>query len=236
MNDRDQRRYDRALRVQTFGRENAADFTAGSKAPGHFTAIDALIAQLDRAKAAQRPDRVSKASLLDGLRLDLKNIARTARAIETTEPGFAAVYRLPDDPTEAGLTTLADAVLGRLEDQTADSAAVKTAKGALRARFVAYELPGDFVTDLRADRDAITAANRVNQGENQEGVESTALIGELLGKVNDEVVQLDTIMHNKYARQPEKLRGWQSASRVERAPQREKKPEPPAPTPTLANQ
>jgi hypothetical protein len=230
MNDRDQRRYDRALRVQTFGRENAADFTAGSKAPGHFTAIDALIVQLDRAKAAQRPDRVSKASLLDGLRLDLKNIARTARAIEKTEPGFAAVYRLPDDPTEAGLTTLADAVLGRLEDQPADSAAVKTAKAALRAKFVAYELPGDFVTDLRADRDAITAANRVNQGENQEGVESTALIGELLGKVNDEVVQLDTIMHNKYARQPEKLRAWQSASRVEHAPQREKKAEaPPAP-------
>jgi len=31
-------------------------------------------------------------------------------------------------------------------------------------------------------------------------------------------------MHNKYARHPEKLRAWQSASRVERAPQREKKP------------
>jgi len=29
-------------------------------------------------------------------------------------------------------------------------------------------------------------------------------------------------MYNKYARQPEKLRAWQSASRVERAPQRQK--------------
>jgi hypothetical protein len=65
---------------------------------------------------------------------------------------------------------------------------------------------------------------RVNQGENQEGVESSTLIGELLGKVNAEVVQLDTIRHNKYTWQPEKLRVWQSASRVERAPQREKKP------------
>jgi hypothetical protein len=31
-------------------------------------------------------------------------------------------------------------------------------------------------------------------------------------------------MNNKYARQPEKLRAWLSASRVERAPPREKKP------------
>lgn len=39
------------------------------------------------------------------------------------------------------------------------------------------------------------------------------------------------VMYNKYTRQPEKLRAWQSASHVERVPQREKKPTP-APTPT----
>ena len=60
---------------------------------------------------------------------------------------------------------------------------VATQDPALRAKFVAYELPGDFVADLRSDRNAITNANRVNQGENQEGVESTTLIGELLGNV-----------------------------------------------------
>ena len=31
-------------------------------------------------------------------------------------------------------------------------------------------------------------------------------------------------MHNKYTRVPEKLRAWQSASHIERAPQREKHP------------
>ena len=35
--------------------------------------------------------------------------------------------------------------------------------------------------------------------------------------------QLDVIMHNKYAREPEKLCAGQSASHVERAAQREKK-------------
>lgn len=122
-------------------------------------------------------------------------------------------------------------MLTRLEDQPSDSGAVKTAKAALRARFVAYELPADFVTHLRADRKAVADANRLNQGETQEGVENTKLIGALLGQANDEVTGLDAIMYNKYTRQPEKLRAWQSASHVERTPQREKKPTP-VPTPT----
>ena len=44
-----------------------------------------------------------------------------------------------------------------------------------------------------------------------------------------EVTQLDAIMNNKYARNPEKLRAWESASHIKRAPKRApkraKKPE-----------
>jgi hypothetical protein len=98
-------------------------------------------------------------------------------------------------------------------------------------RPTAYEMPADFVADLRADCEVIREANQHNQGENQEGVENTELIGKILGKAGDEVQEIDAIMNNKYSRQPEELRAWQSASRVERAPQREKKPTPGA-TPT----
>ena len=232
MNDRDQRRNDRATRVQTFGVENDADFAVGGNAKTHFANIDDFLVQLDAAKAGQAPSRVSKQTLLDALGIDLQNIARTARRIEQKENGFAAPYRIPDNTSEAAITTYTDAVLLRLEDQPADAAAVKTAKAALRARFIEYELPADFVTHLRADRDAITQANKSNQGEVLGGVENTGLIGELLGKINDEIGELDAIMYNKYTRQPEKLRAWQSASHVERAPQREKKPPtPPTPPP-----
>ena len=41
-----------------------------------------------------------------------------------------------------------------------------------------------------------------------------------------EVTQLNAIIKNKYARTPDQLRAWQSASHIERAPQREKKPAP----------
>ena len=226
MNDRDIRRYDRGTRVQTFGRQNAGDYAAGSKAKTHFTNVDGLLVQLDDAKAGQAPNRVSKETLLDALSLDLQNISRTARRIETKENGFAAPYRLPDNTSESALTTHADSVLKRLEDQATDSAAVKTAKAALRARFIEYEMLADFVAHLRADRDAITQANQLNQGEVQGGVENTELIGQLLGKLNDEIAEIDAINHNKYARQPEKMRAWLSASHVERAPQREKKAAP----------
>ena len=222
MNDRDIRRQDRATRVQTFGVKNDADFAAGGKAKTHFANIDGFLVDLGEAKAGQTPNRASKSTLLDALGLDLQNIARTARQIEQKENGFAAPYRIPDNTSESAITTHTDALLLRLEDQPADTAAVKTAKAALRARFVEYEMSADFVAHLRADRDAITEANQHNQDENLGGVENTELIGQLLDKINFEIAELDAIMYNKYARQPEKLRAWQSASHVERAPQRAK--------------
>ncbi len=237
MNDRDQRRFDRLTRVQTFGRENAADTTAGSKAETLFASIDRRITALEDAKAGQQPERVSKQTLLDALWLDFKDIARTARSIALTDNGFASPYRLPADFTEKDIATHADALLGHLEDNNkpvaegGDTPEQKAVKAALRARFIAYETVADFVADLRADREALRGANKLNQGENQEGVENTKLISEILESAAQDVQQLDSIMRNRYARRPEKLRAWQTASRVERTPQRAKAPAPTAGSP-----
>ena len=65
----------------------------------------------------------------------------------------------------------------------------------------------DFVPDFASDRAAVTAA-----------------IGRLIRAVMKEVNILDAIMHNTYARNPGKLRAWESASHTERASQREKPP------------
>jgi hypothetical protein len=238
MNDRDQRRYDRLTRIQTFGIANAADYAASTKAKAHFTAITGHITALDDAKAGQLPARASKETLIDALRLDLKNIARTARSIELKENGFAAPYTIPNNPAESAITTHADAVLKLLEDNNApvaqggDTPEQKTAKAALRARFVEYLLPADFVEDLRADRDAISSTNTHNQTETQSGVEDTARIGQILGQATDDVQELDAMFSNLYTRDPAKLHAWQRASRVERAPEREKKPTVPVIPPT----
>jgi hypothetical protein len=46
---------------------------------------------------------------------------------------------------------------------------------------------------------------------------------------------LDAIFHNVYARNAEKLRACLGASHLERTPQREKEPTPPAPPKTPGN-
>ena len=51
-------------------------------------------------------------------------------------------------------------------------------------------------------------------------------MGRLIRAGMAEATQLDAIVNNKYARNPEKLRAWESASHIERAPKREKKPAP----------
>ncbi len=232
MNSRDQLREDRLTRVQTFGRENAADFAEGSKGKALFARIDKHLADLVLAKTGQVPGRASKATILDALWLDYKAIARTSRTIGQTEPaGFTADYAVPDDSTEKEIKTHAEKLLGRLEDQPADTAAQKTAKAAIRSKFIEWDIASDFVADLRADYDALIEANQHNQAENQTGVENTEAIGQILLAAGADVEALDTVIQNKYARVPEKLHVWQTASRIHRAPSK-KKPATPTPTPT----
>ncbi|MFZ4766018.1 MAG: hypothetical protein ACOYMN_13795 [Roseimicrobium sp.] len=232
MNDRDQRRYDRALRVQTFGKEHVGDFPPTSIVPGFFASLDKLIEDIIQAKAGQDPNHFSKETLLEALNEDFGNISRTAQAIALVEPGFATPYLVPENPAEGTRLTHADSLLKLLEDndkplaEGGDTPEQKAAKAAIRAKFIAYLMPDDFVEDLRSDTDAIRAVNQQNRGGAQGGVENTTAIGLLLGQCADIVQHLDAAMHNKYARKPERLRAWKSARRVESAPQRKKKDKP----------
>lgn len=198
-------------RVQTFGQTNASDFAADSKATGHFTNTGNIIQQIDAAKALQKGgDATAKEVLLDGLRLDLQNIARTARAIEQDQPGVVAKFRLPDSPSQTALLTAVDAFIVELK------------KPGVTEQFIAHELSAEFVKNLEEDRKAAAAAQDAEESKDAEGVKNTAAIGRLIRDGMKEVNYLDAIVHNKYARNPEKLRAWESASHTERAPQREK--------------
>jgi len=105
-----------------------------------------------------------------------------------------------------------------------DSYITELKKPGVAAQFIAHELDEDFVENLEEDRQAVDTAQDVARTEDNEGVESTATIGRLIRDGQKEVKYLNAIMHNKYSRNPEKLRAWKSASHIERAPQREKPP------------
>lgn len=221
MDDRNIRRFERATRVKTFGQNYSGDFILGSKATTLFQELDPLVAQLTAASVGQLRSPVGKPVLIDALSSDFKDIARTSRAILLDEPAFpVADFRHPASSVEADVTTHADSLLKLLEDNTTaggDSPAQLTAKAALRAKFIAYEIASDFVADLRADRDALDACNSDKHTDNLEGVESTSAIETLLSQAQAVITRLDAAVLNKYSRDPDKLAAWKSASRTERA-------------------
>jgi hypothetical protein len=230
MDDQEIRGLDRAERTATFFQENALDFAPGSKASLLATTLGTVIHDLREAGVGQRRAPVGKEARIQALSEDFKDIARTSRSIIIDEPDFpAALYRHPGKYTEEPITTHADALLQLLEDQATDTPEQLAGKAALRAKFIAYEMPADFVEDLRADRDALAACNTGKHSDNQKGVESTAAIDTLLAQAQDIVTRLDAAVRNKYKNNPDKLAAWKSASHLQRPARKPKTPAPVTP-------
>lgn len=235
MNDRETRRYDKFTREAAFGTANAADFPNNSQGKVRFGNLTQVIAGLDDAKAGQQGGgNTAKSVLMDALRLDVLNIRRTAVALGQDEPGLADQLPALPSGSDADLLTIADHYIAELVEKADDDDPTKVAKTALRAKFVALELPADFATHLQDDRQAITDAETEQEGDREDAVASTAAVGRLIKEGMKQSTYLDALVRNKYARDPDKIRAWETASHLERAPQREKKPAPPgsAPPPT----
>ena len=168
-------------------------------------------------------------TLLDSLKVNIQNITRTAAAIDLAEPGFADAFHPPKAYNPAALLTTADAFILKLAVQTGDTTAVKNAKAALVAKFVAHEMKSDFAATLQADRAAIADEQGNMEADHEDGMGNTAVINPLIRKGKNAVATLDAIMHNKYSGQPDKLAAWTGASHVERDPHRKKKTPTPIP-------
>lgn len=225
MNDRQYALYQSFVRILTFAADHTADFAPAS--PG-----GKAITELTRVTTALRPHTdgrpgidasgatTSKEDLVEALREDLKDIARTARAIEAGSPaqsGFAEDYTLPTDRSQRSLIAHARSVL-----------ALVKGNAEIIAQFTAYELPSGFVADLEADLAAFDAATDTQAEDRITGVEDTAAARRLLREGRSAVVQLNASVLNKYRRQPELIAAWKTASRVDRPDSSE-----PSPSPTV---
>jgi hypothetical protein len=232
MNDRALRRYEMFGREIVFGNENTADFAVGSDAKTHFANLAQIVDKLSKAKAGQQPGSATpKSVLVDALRLDVQNIARMARAMDSDTPGFSDKFRSPKTASDQDLMTAADTMIEQLLADPGDSAATQAAKTALMARFVAKEFEANFAQNLADDRAAIDDAHEAIEGGREKSVGNTAAIDKLIADGMKESNYLDAIMHVKYARNSEKMRAWLSASHIERAPKRQKATVPVPPNP-----
>jgi hypothetical protein len=215
MNDKESRIYQKFVRCRDFGNVRAADFAAGSFATQTWTALAAVVAEIDghstdevSARGDARQGTESRAQARAALREDLEAIRRTARVMANDVPGINEKFRVPRSNNDQGLLNAARAFL-------ADATPLKT-------QFIAHEMPVDFLEDLQADIDAMQAAIS-NQSSGVGGhVAAGAALDDAISRGLELVRTLDVIVRNKYANNPAVLAEWTSASHTERGPRRSK--------------
>jgi hypothetical protein len=224
MNEKDYQCCQALKRVSTFATNHAAAFPAGSQAAAGFARVGPLLAEIGdddlTAGVPASPATGSKAARFDEVWEDLKAIAATARTIALDEPGFAAGFLLGESTQQAILATAEDFL-------------EKLATPATVAKFVAYDLPADFVTDLQDDLAAIDGDADDQAEDRQDATGDTARIRALVREGRDLLKRLDTSVRNRFRNDPEVLAEWRTAARIHRAP-RATPAEPPTPAPAPA--
>ncbi len=194
------------------------------------TAKDTVIGSLIRAILAQdagtgdyHGGTTGKSVQRDGLLAVLRGFNKSAGAIATADatPEIMDNFRMPHGTNDTVIAARARAF--------ADAA------GPLKAKFLALEHPADFIEALRQRvADFENADSDQNTGL-QDQVGATASIDDLIDQGLVILKQLDAIMHNKYAGNPEKLAAWLTASNIQRPSANGKQPVPP-PVPAPAQQ
>lgn len=224
MKDTEQRGYEMFVRVRDYVTARNADFPPTSAAGLLVISLREVIAEIE-AKAAEQSSgfsarRVGTASrgvARESLREQMEAISRTADALSLTTPGLEDRFRLPRNNNDQLLINTARAF----------------ARDALpfAAQFIGFGLPETFLADLNeAIEEFEQAINRQNSGRDAH-VAATMAIDEALERGINLVRQLDAIVRNKHRDDPAQLAAWQSASRIERSPQRAQPQTPPPPTP-----
>ena len=216
---------DMFVRVHQHGLVRAAAFPANSRGHELYVAVDtarknmqnhaatqAMHANAAKGKTAQK--RVADKALSDLM----ETMYRTARSTSTLTPEMKEKFRLPSNNDKRTWLAAARAFVMEAEPLSED--------------FVGRGMAPDFVDDLRG---RILAVEQAADGRAQQSgarVAATAGVRQAAEQGLAAVRELDAIVRNVYAGNEAELAAWESASHVERAPQRAQEEEPaPAPAP-----
>ncbi|MFN7930470.1 MAG: hypothetical protein U0Y68_21605 [Blastocatellia bacterium] len=207
MNALENRQWEMFGRVREFGAARVGDFAAGTLGQELFAALAQVMAQLETQATRQTSERneakkstASKAAARASLLASLQALQRTARVLALTQPGLEKSFRLPGRMTDTMLLTTARAM----------AAQAAPLQGAL-AR---HELAADFLTALQAQITAMANTMTDRSEARSAQVTATASIGQTIEQGSRLVQQLEVIMRNKYAQEPQTLAAWETARRV----------------------
>ena len=144
----------------------------------------------------------SKNALLLELTGDLRDIARTARAMDIATPGTAAKFALPASFAAEAVMATARVFLANAQPMQAD--------------FVAYGLPADFFGDLQTDLDHYETAAGTQQSATQGRIGATEELEQEVGNSAKTVDALDAAVRNVFRGNKAKLAEWRHAKTIER--------------------
>jgi hypothetical protein len=218
MEDRHHRRREMFLRLKSFA--NNRPENPATVWPQLVTELDSVNANLAEQIADEQSGHSVKrtgTASRDDAREDLKDlveaIARTARAIDETKPGFAEGYRGPSQLSDRALLDLAIGIARIAPPQKAD--------------FLSHGMPPDFLETLDA-RVARLQQTMTDQSEGKAGVKSAGVeIEDTMDNGMSVRRRMDAVVRNVYRDDAAVLAEWETASHIEQAPRRKAKAEEP---------
>src|SRR5918911_1543535 len=144
MNDKEKRVLDMFRRTRGYGSEHATLTTEGSLSHDLFNTIDSVINELEEhstveweGRGTARQGTVSKAVARAAILEDLGILRRTARTMDSIEPGLEEKFRVPYNGSDEELLIAARAALN--------------AAGPYKAEFLRREVREQLFEDLEAN-------------------------------------------------------------------------------------
>lgn len=166
-----------------FAKANGADIPPTSKGAGYVATLGNIYTQLVNAGATQKPITVSaQNALILALDQKLDNMAATARAYASMEPGFDDLFPRCAHLNPGEVLRTANAYLAKLAPAQNDDAATAAAKAARLQVFVDHGMASTLVADLQQDLKNISTATGTREQSREQGVLSTEQISQLVGQ------------------------------------------------------
>lgn len=213
MEDREQRKLDRAERQAAYMAANAGDYAADSPGARVAAQMAVDIAAVREFAAGQmgggreRSQHISsKLDDLDELIELMRMLDRAGDALEDEFPGIENLFGLPRNRNESSLIAAAQAQYEASEQY--------------EAALIEYDLPKTFRAAMLGLMNDINAANQAADASGTAGAGSTGGLKAAIERLSAGSKKLDSINFNKLRDNPAKLAAWTTATHLERNPQR----------------
>lgn len=145
---------------------------------------------------------ILKNQLLEAVRADNARIARGAKAIALTTPGFATPFAMPASHGEEAIIGTARAFLALL------------AAPATQQKFTDMGMPADFAADLQADISDFDSFSDGKDAATQARIAALRDLNDAMTAASQTVDAIDAQVHFVFADQPNSIDGWNNAKRL----------------------